>query len=225
MWWAAFLAAGIGYLLGSIPVGLIVGRVTRGVDVRDYGSGVTGATNVIRTSGWKAGIVVIIGDIAKGIAPVYIGLLLAKIADVHPHDDRAWIAAFGAFAAVCGHIWPVFANFRGGRAVASGFGAALAMNPIAAAAMIPVAGAVIGLTRIMSLMSITMAPALACLYIVLAAVGVSAPANAAYATAASVLIVWKHRPNIERLAAGTEPRIGRGGSKRAASEEGAPSPS
>ncbi len=219
MWWAAILAAGIGYLLGSVPIGLIAGRVTRGIDVRDYGSGVTGATNVIRTSGLKAGLVVIIGDIGKGIAPVYIGLALARLADVETQDDRAWIAAAGAFAAVCGHIWPVFAGFRGGRAVASGFGAALAMNPLAALAMIPVAAALVGTTRIMSLMSITMAPLLACFYILLAALDISPPAYAAYATAASALIVWKHRPNIERLLAGTEPRIGRGGSKRAANEE------
>jgi len=224
MWWAAILAAGIGYLLGSVPIGLIVGRVTRGIDVRDYGSGVTGATNVIRTSGLKAGLVVITGDIGKGIAPVYIGLALARLAGIEPHDDRAWIAAAGAFAAVCGHIWPVFAGFRGGRAVASGFGAALAMNPLAALAMIPVAAALVGTTRIMSLMSITMAPLLACFYILLAALDISPPAYAAYAAAASALIVWKHRPNIERLLAGAEPKIGRGSSKRAGdSEEGASS--
>jgi glycerol-3-phosphate acyltransferase PlsY len=225
MWWALPVAALIGYLLGSIPFGLIVGRVTRGIDVREYGSGVTGATNVIRTSGWKAGVLVIICDIAKGIAPVYIGHALAKAADVGVHDDRAWVAAAGGMAAVVGHIWPVFANFRGGRAVASGFGAALAMNPLASVAMIPVAALVVGATRIMSLMSITMAPALAVLFIVLAAMDVSPPAYAAYAIVAAALIVWKHRPNIERLLAGTEPKIGRGGEKRAASEEGAPSPS
>jgi glycerol-3-phosphate acyltransferase PlsY len=226
MWWAIPVAALIGYLLGSIPVGLIVGRTTRGIDVREYGSGVTGATNVIRTSGWKAGVVVIIGDMAKGIVPVYIGHGLAKAAGIDVHDDRAWVAAAGAFAAVCGHIWPVFAGFRGGRAVASGFGAALAMNPLASLAMIPVAALVVGTVRIMSVMSITMAPALAVVFIVLAALDVSPPAYAAYAVGASALIVWKHRPNIERLVAGTEPRIGRGGERRAAaSEEGAPSPS
>lgn len=226
MWWAIPVAALIGYLLGSIPVGLIVGRATRGIDVREYGSGVTGATNVIRTSGWKAGVVVIIGDMAKGIVPVYIGHGLAKAAGIDVHDDRAWVAAAGAFAAVCGHIWPVFAGFRGGRAVASGFGAALAMNPLASLAMIPVAALVVGTVRIMSVMSITMAPALAVVFIVLAALDVSPPAYAAYAVGASALIVWKHRPNIERLVAGTEPRIGRGGERRAAaSEEGAPSPS
>jgi glycerol-3-phosphate acyltransferase PlsY len=77
----------------------------------------------------------------------------------------------------------------------------------------------------MSVMSITMAPALAGVFVVLAALDVSPPAYAAYAVAAAALIVWKHRPNIERLLAGEEPRIGRGGAKRAASEEGAPSPS
>jgi glycerol-3-phosphate acyltransferase PlsY len=224
MIWAIVLAAVIGYVIGSVPVGLIVGRVTRGIDVRDYGSGVTGATNVIRTSGVKAGIVVIIGDIAKGVAPVYIGLAFGRIADVDVHDDRAWIAAAGATAAVVGHIWPVFAGFRGGRAVATGFGAALAMNPLASAALIPVAALVVGGTRIMSLMSISMAPLLAVAFIVLAIAGVSPPAYAAYASIAAALIVYKHRPNIERLLAGTEPRIGRGGEKLASrAEEGVPS--
>ncbi|HEY8171488.1 MAG TPA: glycerol-3-phosphate 1-O-acyltransferase PlsY [Dehalococcoidia bacterium] len=221
MGWAIPVAAIIGYLIGSIPIGLIVGRVTRGIDVRDYGSGVTGATNVIRTSGLKAGIVVIIGDIAKGIVPVYLGLALARAAGVDSTDDRAWAAAAGATAAVVGHIWPVFAGFRGGRAIATGFGAALAMNPLASAALIPVAALVVGTTRTMSLMSITMTPLLAVVFIVLAALDVSPPAYAVYASIAATLIVYKHRPNIERLLAGTEPKIGRGGEKRgAASEEG-----
>jgi glycerol-3-phosphate acyltransferase PlsY len=227
MLWAMPLAAVVGYLLGSIPVGLIVGRVTRGIDVREYGSGVTGATNVIRTSGMKAGIVVIVLDIAKGVVPVYLGFALARLAGIDSKDERAWVAAIAGFAAVCGHIWPLFANFRGGRAVASGYGAALAMNPLAAVAMIPVAALVVGATRIMSVMSITMAPALAALYVVLAAMDLSPWAYAAYAAGAAALIVYKHRPNIERLMAGTEPKIGRGGSKRAQrpDEERAPSPS
>jgi glycerol-3-phosphate acyltransferase PlsY len=227
MWWAILLAAVIGYLIGSIPFGLIVGRVTRGIDVREYGSGVTGATNVIRTSGMKAGIVVIIADIAKGIVPVYIGLALASAADIDTTDDRAWVAAVGGLGAVCGHIWPLFAGFRGGRAVATGYGAALAMNPLASLAMIPVAALVVATTRIMSVMSITMAPALALLFIALAALDVSPWAYAAYASCAAALIVYKHRPNIERLIAGTEPKIGRGGEKRSqpTDEEHAPSPS
>lgn len=226
MWWALPAGIAAGYLIGSIPIGLIVGRVTRGIDVRDYGSGVTGATNVIRTSGWKAGVVVIAGDILKGVAPVLVGLALAGAADIDGDDAHALVPAAAAFAAVCGHIWPVFAGFRGGRAVATGYGAALAMHPVAALAMIPVAALVVAGTRIMSLMSITMAPALAVLFIVLAALDYTAPAYAAYAIGAAILVLYKHRPNIERLIAGTEPRIGRGGNRRAAAveEEGAPSP-
>ena len=224
MVWAIPVAGLMGYLIGSIQVGLIVGRITRGIDVRDYGSGVTGATNVIRTSGWKAGVTVILLDIAKGIVPVYLGLALGHAAGIDARDDRAWVAATAAFAAVVGHIWPVFANFRGGRAVATGFGAALAMNPLASVALIPVAAIVVGVTRIMSLMSITMAPLLAAVFIVLAAMDISPPAYAFYATGAAALIVYKHRPNIERLLAGTEPRIGKGGEKRVAvNEEGVPS--
>lgn len=220
MWWAIVLSALIGYALGSVQFGIIVGRITRGVDVRDYGSGATGATNVIRTSGAKAGVLVIVLDIAKGIAPVYIGIALGHAAGID-HDERAWAAAAGAFAAVCGHVWPVWAGFRGGKAVASGFGAALAMNPLAAAALIPVAALVVAGARIMSLMSITMAPAMAVLFVVLAALGVSPWAYAAYAAGASAIIVFKHRANIARLRAGTEPKIGRGGEQRA--EASAPS--
>jgi glycerol-3-phosphate acyltransferase PlsY len=215
MIWGLPAAALIGYLFGSIPVGLIITRINKGVDIRDYGSGVTGATNVIRTSGAKAGVLTIIGDVAKGIAPVYIGLALAKAADISPHDDRAWVAAAGGTAAVIGHIWPLFAGFRGGKAVATGFGAALAMNPLAAAAMIPVAALVVASTRIMSMMSITMAPALAVLFIVLAALDISPPAYAVYAVIGATLIVWRHNGNIRRLLAGEEPKIGQGGTKRA----------
>ncbi len=216
MWWAIIVGAVVGYLIGSVQFGLIVGRATRGIDIREHGSGATGATNVIRTSGAKAGVLVIILDVAKGIAAVYIGIGLGHLAGIDTHDDRGWVAAACALGAVCGHIWPLYAGFRGGKAVATGFGAALAMNPIAAAAMIPVAGAVVASTRMMSVMSITMAPTLAALFVVLAAMGISPWAWAAYAVPAAGLIVWKHRGNISRLRAGTEPRIGRGGERRAA---------
>lgn len=215
MWWAIPLAAAIGYALGSVQFGLIVGRITRGVDIRDFGSGATGTTNVIRTSGAKAGVLVMLLDIGKGIAPVFIGVGLAHLAGITPNDNRAWVSAAGAFAAVCGHVWPVWAGFRGGKAVASGFGAALAMNPLAALAMLPVAAVVVGATRILSLMSIAMTPAVAVLFVVLAILGISPPAYAAYAIGTAAIIVYKHRPNIERLLAGTEPRIGKGGDKRA----------
>ncbi|HZP58200.1 MAG TPA: glycerol-3-phosphate 1-O-acyltransferase PlsY [Dehalococcoidia bacterium] len=215
MWWSLAASAVIGYLVGSVQFGLIIGRLTRGIDIREYGSGATGATNVIRTSGAKAGVLVILLDIAKGIAPVYIGFALARAAGVDTHDDRAWAAAAGGLGAVVGHVWPLYAGFRGGRAVATGFGAALAMNPVAAAALIPVAALVVGTVRIMSVMSITMSPLLALVFVALAIAGVSPWAYAAYAVPTAALIVWKHRGNIQRLRAGTEPKIGKGGERRA----------
>lgn len=215
MWWAIPVSAAIGYAIGSIQFGLIIGRITRGVDVREYGSGATGTTNVIRTSGAGAGLATMLLDIGKGVVPVAIGIGLGHAAGLS-HDGRAWVAAAGGFAAVVGHVWPVWYGFRGGKAVASGFGAALLMNPLAAVALIPVAAIIVGTVRIMSVMSILMPPVLAATFVVLAALGISPPAYAAYAVATAALIVYKHRPNIERLLAGTEPRIGRGGEKRAA---------
>lgn len=218
MAWAVPLALVAGYLIGSVQFGLIVGRITRGVDIREYGSGATGATNVIRTSGAKAGVLVIVLDIAKGVAPVYLGLLLARAADIDAHDDRAWVAAACAFGAVCGHVWPLYAGFRGGKAVATGFGAALAMDPVASVAMVPVAALVVGATRIMSVMSIVMAPVLALVFVVLAALGVHPWAWAAYAGGAAAVILYRHEANMRRLLAGTEPRIGRGGERLVKSE-------
>jgi glycerol-3-phosphate acyltransferase PlsY len=214
MWWAIPVSAVIGYLIGSIQFGLIVGRITRGVDIRDYGSGATGATNVIRTAGAKAGVLVIALDIAKGAAPFYAGVLLGHAAGLD-YDERAWCAAAGAFMAVCGHVWPVYAGFRGGKAVASGYGGALAMNWMASLAMLPVALVIVATTRIMSLMSIMMGPLLALFFIILAFMDIMPAAYAVYAVGSSAIIVFRHRANIARLLAGTEPRIGKGGEKRA----------
>ncbi len=213
MWWAIAVAGLLGYAIGSMQFGLIVGRITRGVDIREYGSGATGATNVIRTSGAKAGALVIVLDIAKGIVPVYAGIALGHAAGLD-HDERAWAAATGAFGAVLGHIWPLWFGFRGGKAVATGFGGALAMNPLASVALIPVAAVIVGAVRIMSVMSILMPPILAGVFVVLAVMGVSPPAYAFYAVPAAALIIFKHRANIRRLLDGTEPRIGKGGEKR-----------
>jgi len=213
MWWAIAVSGLLGYAIGSVQFGLIVGRITRGVDIREYGSGATGATNVIRTSGAKAGVLVIVLDIAKGIVPVYAGIGLGHLAGID-RDERAWAAAAGGFGAVLGHVWPLWFGFRGGKAVATGYGAALAMNPLASVALIPVAAVIVGAVRIMSVMSIAMPPVLAIVFVVLAILGVSPPAYAAYAVPTAALIIFKHRGNIRRLLAGTEPRIGKGGERR-----------
>ena len=196
-----------GYLIGSIPTGLIVGRVARGIDIRKYGSGKTGFTNVLRTVGVRWGAVALIGDLAKGVVPVLIARFVS---------DEPWIQALTGLAAAIGHDWPVFAGFEGGRGVATSFGAALVMNPIAAGILVPFGIGLVAVTRIVSVMSVGMAPVLAIEYLIISATGQQPWAYAAYAVVAAAIVLVLHRENIERLLNGTEPRIGRGGAQREA---------
>jgi glycerol-3-phosphate acyltransferase PlsY len=205
MWWEFLVCALLGYGLGSIPIGLIVGRVARGIDIRQYGSGKTGFTNVLRTVGTRWGIVALAGDLAKGAVPVVVARLLA---------DDPYVQTVAGLGAAVGHDWPVFAGFQGGRGVSTSFGAALAMNPIAAAALVPVGIGLVAYTRIMSVMSVGMAPVLAIVFVVLAAAGYHSWAYAVYAVIAAAIVLVLHRENIGRLIAGTEPRLGQGGAQR-----------
>ena len=204
MWWPFPASAAIGYLLGSIPSGLLVGRFVRGIDVREYGSGKTGFTNVLRTVGLRWGVVVLIADLAKGALPVVIARLLS---------DEPYVHAVAGLAAVAGHDWPLYVGFRGGRGVASSYGAALAMSPIAAAVVLPAGVGLVAVTRIMSVMSIGMAPVLAALFIGLAVADIQPWAYAVYAVVAAALLVALHRENVQRLLAGTEPKLGQGGQR------------
>lgn len=205
MWWAFPASIAIGYLLGSFPTGLIAGRLARGIDVREFGSGNTGFTNVLRTVGARWGIAVLVLDLAKGAAPVLIARVLS---------DEPFVQAVAGLAAAVGHDWPVFIGFKGGRGVAASFGAALAMNPIAAAAVLPFGIGVVAVTRIMSLMSVGMAPVLALVFVVLAIFDVHPWAYAVYASVGAALIVVQHRENVQRLLAGTEPKLGAGSERR-----------
>lgn len=210
MWWQFLVCAVIGYGLGSVPFGLLAGRVARGIDIREFGSGGTGFTNVLRTVGPRWGAAVLVADLAKGAVPVVIAWLIS---------DEPFVQAVAGLAAAIGHDWPAIAGFRGGRGVATSYGAALAMNPIASVAMLPVAAGLLAVTRIMSVMSVGLAPVMALVFIVLAAAGLHPWAYAIYAIAAAAIVVWQHRENIRRLLAGTEPRIGQGGTRRAENPE------
>jgi glycerol-3-phosphate acyltransferase PlsY len=209
--WGAYLAcAGIGYLLGSIPTGLLVGRVARGIDIREYGSGRIGFTNVLRTVGARWGVVALVGDLAKGVVPVVIARLLS---------DDPYVQMTAGLAAGIGHDWPIFAGFQGGRGVATSFGSALAMSPIPAAALLPFGIGLVAATRMVSVMSVGMAPVLAAVFVVLAATGFHSWAYAIYAIVAAGLVLVLHRENIGRILAGTEPKIGRGGEPRESSPD------
>ena len=183
------------YLIGAIPVGLVVSRLTGGVDIRRQGSGNIGATNVLRTVGPVAAVLTLLGDIVKGYAATAVAAALG--------GGPVWVGA-GAMAAVVGNCWPVFLGFRGGKGVATGLGAFLRAAPLA---VLPAAGLwllVAVATRYVSLASI-----IACAGLVAAAwmLGYPVPVVAAAALVTGV-IVWRHQQNIQRLRAGTESRLG-----------------
>jgi glycerol-3-phosphate acyltransferase PlsY len=195
----------IGYLLGSFPTGIMAGRLAGIGDVRAYGSGKTGFTNSLRTMGLRWAAVVLLIDAAKGAAPVLIGQLVF---------DQPWAAALGGVAAVIGHTWPVFANFRGGRGVATAFGAFIAVSPLAAVAVLVVGLAVLALFRYASVMSIVgvFAGFLAIVGLVLA--DRAAQPYLLFGLLTMLAVELNHLSNIKRLLAGTEPKIGQGGRRR-----------
>jgi glycerol-3-phosphate acyltransferase PlsY len=195
----------IGYLAGSIPTGVLVGRMAGLGDVRDYGSGKTGFTNALRTMGIRWAILVIVVDVAKGAAPVLIGRFVF---------DEPWAAAAGGIAAVLGHTWPVFAGFRGGRGVATALGAFLAVSPLAAVVVLALALAVLYVFRYASVMSIVGVFAGFVALVVLVAMDLAAAEYLLFGTLTMLAVEFNHLANIRRLIAGTEPKLGQGGQRR-----------
>jgi glycerol-3-phosphate acyltransferase PlsY len=189
------LLAIAGYALGSIPTGLLVARWQRGVDIRQYGSGSIGMTNVLRAVGKGAAVLTLLGDLLKGLVPV----LLACTWLISP-----WGIALVALATIIGHLYPMFAGFRGGKGVATALGASIPLLPVPLIAALIVWTACLAIRRQVSLGSLAAATALP-----IAAWLWGAPAAyVIYALLAAALIWYRHQENIHRLLAGTEPRIG-----------------
>ncbi len=197
------LAAILGYLLGAVPFGLIIGRLTRGIDIRQYGSHRTGATNALRTLGTPAAAAVFVLDVAKGVAAVLVARLLFS---ADPLVE--WAAATAGFAAIVGHDWSVFIGFTGGRGVATSAGALAAMSVWAILILAPIVVIVIWRTRYVSLGSISGALGAPVITAVLAAAGAATVAAIAYALASGLLVSAAHADNIGRLRAGTERKVG-----------------
>lgn len=195
-----------GYLLGSVPTGLIAGRLVRGVDVRDYGSGKTGFTNTLRTLGPIPAVLVVLFDVAKGAAPVLVGRALS---------DEPWAAALGGVAAVVGHNWPIFAGFRGGRGVATSFGGFLAIAPVAALIAIASGIAILAATRYVSMMSMVGTALGLGAMILWIANGWLSWEYLAFGVAVTAAVELNHLGNLRRVIQGTEPRLGQGGAPRA----------
>ena len=189
----------LGYLLGSIPSGFLAGKWCKGLDLRTIGSGSTGATNVLRNVGKKPALAVFLVDVAKGAAAV----LLAGI--LNPTSALIdWIQVLAGLAALSGHIWPVWLGFKGGKAVATGFGMFLGLSWPVGLACFGMFMAVFSISRIVSLASVVAAVSLP----LLMAAGSASNANLVMALVAMLLVLWRHRTNIQRLINGTEPQVG-----------------
>jgi acyl phosphate:glycerol-3-phosphate acyltransferase len=190
----------LAYVAGSFPSAYLAGRLLKGIDLRTVGSGNLGATNVQRTLGWPAAIVVLSVDLAKGALPA---LLLPRLASP---DHAAWLGLACGVAAIAGHAKPVFLLGRGGgKGVATSAGVFLALAPWAFVIAFAAFGVTFAAARIVSLASL--AAAVAMPVGVALTVGVRTPLLGA-SIVVSGFVIWAHRANIARLRAGTEPRFG-----------------
>ena len=198
-----FLSLLLGYLLGSIPSGFLAGRWCKGIDLRTIGSGSTGATNVLRNVGKGPALVVFLVDVGKGAAAVLLARTLSE-GLVGMELMRNWVEVLAGLAALAGHIWPVWLGFKGGKAVATGFGMFLGLAWPVGLACFGLFMAVISIFRIVSLSSVVAAIGLPLLMLLSG----GSSAYVVVSLVASLMVLWRHRSNIERLIAGTEPKIG-----------------
>ena len=190
----------LGYVLGSIPFGYLLVRARSGGDVRAMGSGNIGATNVARTAGMSIGVATLLLDAGKG----YFAVWLAG----HFSGGNIRIMMYAGLAAILGHVFPVWLKFSGGKGVATALGVFLMISWAAVAAAVVVFAIVVLFWRYVSLASVSAAAALPLLVYLLYAPGHAPPAAVTAGTLlAAVLVIVKHRENIERLMAGTEPRF------------------
>jgi acyl phosphate:glycerol-3-phosphate acyltransferase len=189
-------AAVVAYLVGAIPVGFLVARAFGVIDIRTQGSGNIGTTNVLRTAGRLPGVMTLAGDVTKGFLAVVMGAAAGAASPL--------AFAVAAVSAVAGNCWSVFLRFRGGKGVATGFGALLALVPLATAP-----AALVWLTVALTLRYASLASLMAALCVPLGALILRYPADAVGASAvAAAIVFYRHRENITRLLAGTERRLG-----------------
>lgn len=201
-----FIILAVAYLIGAFPTSIIVGKLLRGIDIRNFGSGNAGGTNVFRVLGWKPGVSVMAFDIFKGIAATLLAPTL-QIGTAPPLDPTL-IKILAGCAAVLGHIWTIFAGFRGGKGVGTAAGMILALFPIAGLICLAVFFIVLGLSRYVSVSS--MAAALTLPIVLLTFHFLGRAINwylFIFGTCLALLIIFTHRSNIKRLINHTENRV------------------
>ncbi len=201
----------VGYLVGAIPCGLVIARLLKGIDVRKYGSGKTGAANVLRAAGTKAGALTMVADIAKGAAAVGLASLIIGSETTTLGGYQLGLKAgqvAAAWAAMAGHNWPVYLKFQGGRGVDTYFGGLIAMSPAIGLSCGALTLIIMALTRYVSLGSLLGTAISLLVILVLALLGKQPMEYSIYSGAATILILAQHRDNIQRLRAGKERKIG-----------------
>jgi len=186
----------LAYFLGSLPTAYLLVRVATGADVRTKGSGNVGATNALRAAGWKVGAAVTLLDVGKGAAAVWLMKMY--------NPESTWLA-IAMLAAVVGHCYPVWLKFRGGKGVATGFGAFLVTAPLSALAALGVWIVVLVIWRWVSLASMV---ASACFPLLLKLIDRPDLVTLVAVSAVAVLIIVRHGSNIRSLLAGDEVKIG-----------------
>jgi len=204
----------IAYLLGSIPFGLIIGKLKSGIDIRTQGSGKTGATNLMRVAGTRLGVVALVLDVVKAAVAVMLAAVIigrdsgvVTVGGVSVYWQHIAQVSAG-LAAVIGHNWPVFAKFKGGRGVTAYFGTIFAIFPPAGIFGAEVLAIAALRSRHMSLGSLLGALATWCLMLPLTvAYHLLPPIYLVYGSVVIALIVYQHRDNIKRLRQGTERRL------------------
>ena len=200
-----FILVPAAYLLGSIPTGLLLVRLLRGIDVREYGSGKTGVTNVLRTAGKAAAAVALVVDTGKGALAILLARLLL---------DTPLAETTAGILVIVGHNWPVFLRFKGGRGMATGMGVTAVLMPWAVVAGAVVFLPVVLLSRYVSLGSVAAVVAIMVAFAV-ATVAYDYPiAYLGFALIGGAILVLQHRDNIQRLLKGTEHRLGQPAQRR-----------
>ncbi|NJK37226.1 MAG: glycerol-3-phosphate 1-O-acyltransferase PlsY [Oscillatoriales cyanobacterium RM2_1_1] len=201
------------YLLGALAPGYWIARGFYGIDLREQGSGSTGATNVLRSCGKVPAVLVLMIDLFKGTASVLLiyrvyalpwTQTLAASASIHPEIWANWIATLAGLTALIGHTKSIWIGFKGGKAVATGLGVLFGLNWILALATLGIFLLMLGISRIVSLSSLVAALGIVGLMVL----GGQPLPYQVFAIAAAIYIFWRHQANIERLLKGAEPKIG-----------------
>lgn len=198
----------ISYLIGSVPAGYLAGRAA-GIDIRKVGSGNIGATNVLRVLGKRYGYPVFLFDFLKGTAAVEISILIFNSTH-HAEASRELCAILAGVSSVIGHSYPVWLGFKGGKGVATSFGVVFGLIPVAALIAVMVWLITFGMTRYVSVASMTAALTLPITALAMLDLKqLNGPTLLLFSICLAAIVIWRHRSNLSRLTRGTEPRFER----------------